>query len=91
LSAGPDRLSVGRATIGLLLVTAMFVGYSFVYVITPLPVEWQISTSFDRLLTQLWPALLWTVFQFAGAHPRSPDSGRRDRRTAEKNRSSGRN
>lgn len=69
LSAGPDRLSIGRAMIGLLLVTAIFFGYGLVYVITPLPVEWQISTSFDRLFTQLWPALLWTSFQCVGSRP----------------------
>jgi hypothetical protein len=52
-----------------LLVTAIFFGYGLVYVITPLPVGWQISTSFDRLFTQLWPALLWTAFQCVGSRP----------------------
>jgi hypothetical protein len=65
--AGPDWPSVRRAAWGLLMITAMFAGYSTVYVITPLPVEWQIATSFDRVVTQLWPALVWAAFQVAGS------------------------
>lgn len=67
LTAGPDWQSLRRATWGLLMLCAMFAGYSTVYVITPLPVEWQIGTSFDRVVTQLWPALVWTAFQITGS------------------------
>jgi hypothetical protein len=66
LIAGPDWQSLRRASWGLLMITAMFAGYSTVYVITPLPVAWQIATSFDRVVTQLWPALVWTAFQLTG-------------------------
>jgi hypothetical protein len=66
LIAGPDWPSLRRAAWGLLMVTAMFAGYSTFYVITPLPLAWQIATSFDRLVAQLWPALVWAAFQVAG-------------------------
>lgn len=66
LIAGPDRRSLRRAAWGLLMVTAMFAGYSLFYVITPLPLAWQIATSFDRLVAQLWPALVWAAFQVTG-------------------------
>ena len=67
LTARPDRASVGRAAFGMLLVVAMSAGYGLVYVVTPLPLEWQIATSFDRLFTQLWPALVWSAFQLSGS------------------------
>jgi hypothetical protein len=67
LTARLDRASVGRATFGVLLVMAMFVGYGLVYVVTPQPLEWQIATSFDRLFTQLWPALVWSAFQLSSS------------------------
>ena len=47
----------------LLLVAGMLVSYSVIYVATPLPLDWQIATSFDRLFTQIWPALVWVAFQ----------------------------
>jgi hypothetical protein len=67
LTARLDRASVGRATFGVLLLMGMSVGYSLVYVATPLPLEWSIATSFDRLFTQLWPALVWSAFQLSGS------------------------
>jgi len=67
-----DRPAVARAATALLLLIAMFAGYTLVYVITPLPLEWQISTSFDRLLVQLWPALVWTAFQLSGLRGPEP-------------------
>jgi hypothetical protein len=69
LTAGPDRRSAGRAASALLLVTMMLMGYGLVYVITPLPLEWQIATSLDRLLTQLWPTVVWAAFQLSSSGP----------------------
>ena len=40
----------------------MLLSFYFVYVLTPYEIEWHITTSFDRLLIQLWPALVLTVF-----------------------------
>ena len=61
-----ERRSVGRAVFALLVVMAMFAGYVLVYVVTPLPLEWQMNVSFDCLVVQLWPALVWAAFQLAG-------------------------
>ena len=32
---------------------------ALVYVITPFPLEWHLGTSLARVITQLWPALVW--------------------------------
>jgi hypothetical protein len=39
----------------------MLASYYFVYVTTPFDITWHVSTSIDRLLVQLWPALVLTV------------------------------
>jgi hypothetical protein len=70
LSASPDRRAARRAGFALLLVGAMLTGYGLVYVITPAPLEWQIATSLDRLLTQLWPTTVWAAFQLGGSGQR---------------------
>jgi hypothetical protein len=44
------------------VVGLMLLSYYFVYVLTPFDIPWHISTSFDRLLVQLWPSLVLTVF-----------------------------
>ena len=48
---------VMTAVLGLMLAS-----YYFVYVTTPFDISWHVSTSVDRLLVQLWPALVLTVF-----------------------------
>ncbi len=40
----------------------MLASYYLVYVTTPFDISWHVSTSVDRLLVQLWPALVLTVF-----------------------------
>jgi hypothetical protein len=67
VTAGVDRRSAGRAGFALLVVMAMVLGYAAVYVITPLDVRWQIVTSFERLLMQLWPTTVWAAFQLSGS------------------------
>jgi hypothetical protein len=48
-----------RTPVGLPAAAAVFclmlVGYLGVYLLTPYDLEWHMQTSFDRLLTQLWP------------------------------------
>ncbi|HZL96466.1 MAG TPA: hypothetical protein VFB99_22620 [Vicinamibacterales bacterium] len=39
----------------------MLASYYVVYVTTPFDITWHVSTSIDRLLVQLWPALVLTV------------------------------
>jgi hypothetical protein len=45
------------AVLGLVLMS-----YYFVYVTTPFDITWHVSSSIDRLLVQLWPALVLAVF-----------------------------
>lgn len=44
---------------------SMFVGYFFVYLITPYDLKWHLDTSFSRLLMQLWPSVIFTFFLLA--------------------------
>ncbi len=69
LTIGFDRRALERAAVAGFLVTVMLLGYVLVYVITPHDVRWHIATSFDRLFSQLWPAITWTTFQLS-ASPR---------------------
>lgn len=55
----------------------MLVGYYVVYLLTPLDVEWLISTTFDRVIVQIWPSLVLAGFLTddgpnAGRSPESP-------------------
>jgi hypothetical protein len=64
---GPVR--VMTMILGLLLAA-----YYVVYVTTPFDITWHVTTSVDRLLVQLWPALVLTVFlglQSSVSGPRS--------------------
>ena len=45
----------------------LLMGYCLVCVITPADIVWQLSTSLNRLLLQLWPGVLFLVFLAARA------------------------
>ncbi len=45
-----------------MILAACFVGYSLVYLITPIDLDWHINRSLTRLLTQLWPGFLFLCF-----------------------------
>jgi hypothetical protein len=47
------------AAVALVLVAA---GYFMVYVVSPADLTWLMATSLDRLLLQLWPAVILTAF-----------------------------
>jgi hypothetical protein len=69
LIAQPARLAGTRMAQGLLLSVALLAGYLVAYVIAPTPLDtmtWHVSTSFDRLVTQLWPTAVWSFFQLSG-------------------------
>lgn len=51
-------------------VLAMFGIYFAVYVTTSKPLQWQLDTSLNRILVQLWPSFLFLVFLCA----RTPES-----------------
>ena len=52
------------------VLAALLLGYVGVYVITSNDLKWQLQTSLNRLLVQVWPLLLLTVF----AALRAPES-----------------
>jgi len=37
-------------------------GYFFVYIVAPVPLDWLLQTSLNRVLVQLWPSILFLVF-----------------------------
>ena len=47
------------ATAALVLV---FLSYCLVYLITPYGLAWQVQSSFDRLILQVWPSVLLVFF-----------------------------
>lgn len=47
----------------------VLIGYFFVYVIDPSPLQWDLDNSLSRLLCQLWPAFIFIFFFIA----RSPE------------------
>jgi hypothetical protein len=56
----------------LIPVLAVYAAYSLVYAGTPLPLEWHIGTSAERVLLQAWPALLIAVLALV---PQAPPAG----------------
>ena len=64
----------GAVRVMTLVVGLMLLSYYVVYVTTPFDITWHVTTSVDRLLVQLWPALVLVVFlglQSPGSSPQS--------------------
>ena len=40
----------------------LFISYFFAYVFSPYGLEWHMSTSFDRLIHQIFPAIIYSIF-----------------------------
>lgn len=55
----PYRLPTAIATLTLMLV---FLSYCGVYLVTPYGLTWQIQSSFNRLILQVWPSFLLVFF-----------------------------
>ena len=51
---------------GFIALVLMFVGYFFVYVLTPMDLIWHLGTSLERLLLQMWPTFLFLLFLVIG-------------------------
>lgn len=49
------------AALGVFTVVLMFAGYHMVYVLTTQPLVWQMQASWGRLISQIWPTLVWTA------------------------------
>ena len=45
-----------------LIVLSMLAGYFFIYLITPLNLQWHINTSIWRLFLHLWPTIIFSFF-----------------------------
>ena len=56
---GPLNAVNKTAIIAVLLILA---GYFMIYVITPVPLQWHLKTSINRLFIQLWPMFLFWFF-----------------------------
>lgn len=50
------RAAAGTAAAALVV---MALSYYFAYLVTPYDLGWHIATSFDRILIQIWPTLVW--------------------------------
>jgi hypothetical protein len=66
---GPQSPGVRALGAALLICLA---GIALVYLLTPMPLAWQLTTSADRLLLQLWPTAL--LFVALASAPGSPAS-----------------
>ena len=53
------HIAIGAASLAI-MITAM--GYFAIYIVTPRPLEWHLTTSLNRLYLQLWPSFLFTYF-----------------------------
>jgi hypothetical protein len=58
----PDALGVPGPRIAAWTLGLTFAGYLFIYLITPRTLEWQLDAAGGRLLLQLWPSALFTIF-----------------------------
>lgn len=70
--AGRDQRTIQTAILALGLTAS---GYLMIYVLCPLDLAWIIGSSMDRLILQLWPGIVFTVFLAAraGATPGVPE------------------
>lgn len=58
----------GRSGRGVLVVVVtMLLGYYTVYILTPLDLAWLVATTFERLIMQVWPALVMAALSVGHA------------------------
>src|SRR5882724_5366189 len=56
-------ITVREEVAPLLMVLAMMLaGYYWVYILTPVDLNWHLQTSLSRLLAQLWPSAVFAYF-----------------------------
>ena len=63
---GRNRTGVRREVtiLTLALISMMALGFYVVYIITPIDLNWHLSTSLKRVLLQLWPSAVFLYFRF---------------------------
>lgn len=66
---------------GVLSLLGMLAGYCVVYLTTPNNLAWQLRTSLDRLLLQLWPSAVFVFFLAAGSLPSFTEGGQASMKT----------
>ncbi len=72
---GSDRAGrAGLAQAGAIL-ALMPAGYFFVYVMTPLDLDYHLATSLNRLFLQLWPGAIFVVFMLANGPEAATGAG----------------
>lgn len=49
-------------TFGFKVIISLFIIYIFVYVLTPLELEWHLNSSVDRIIHHISPAIIYTIF-----------------------------
>jgi len=54
-----------NAIAALLTLFLKLLGYFFIFIITPFDLKWNLATTLDRLLMQLWPSFIFVFFLFA--------------------------
>ena len=64
--AKSDRPLPTFVSAGFIALALLFVGYFFVYVLTPMDLSWHLATSLERLLLQMWPTFLFLLFLVIG-------------------------
>ena len=78
---GPQPHSLGAQSVRLFtaFLFLMLLGYYFVYLISPYNLSMHMGSSFDRLLLQLWPSVLFVYFRVVRT-PQEILAGRESRR-----------
>jgi 4-amino-4-deoxy-L-arabinose transferase-like glycosyltransferase len=68
---GADRRMLRRPgwLTGLVILSVTAIGYYFVYLITPLPLQYHLDSSLARLMLQLWPSFLLLLGLIARSLP----------------------
>src|SRR5262249_43975656 len=64
----------GRAALPLAVFLLMLCGYYFVYVLTPVDLAWHLEHSARRLILQVFPILVFTIFMAVRSPEETPDS-----------------
>jgi hypothetical protein len=70
LVIGPRSLPAGWITsaVAIAMILGILFVYYVLYLITPFDLDWHLATSLDRLILQVWPAVVFLFFY----HARTP-------------------
>jgi hypothetical protein len=60
----PPAIRASIIMMGLML-SIIIAGYTAIYILTPHDLQWHLGTSLERLITQLWPSIIYLLFMLA--------------------------